>query len=74
MTDEQVQAERRMLEQGGERLREALFSVPFYADGEREAMEQGGLERVKEYWANWFANERNLHRPPKTLASSTAAL
>jgi hypothetical protein len=47
--------------------------VPFYAEGERKAMERGGPELVKEYWTDLFANERNLHRPPKTSASSTAA-
>lgn len=71
-TDEELDAERLLLEQGGERLREALCSVPFYADGERVAMEQGGPVRVKAYWTNLFANERNLHRPPKTVESSTA--
>lgn len=61
------------LAQGGERLREALCSVPFYAEGERKAMERGGLPEVARYWKGLFANERNLHRPPKTNGSSTAA-
>ncbi len=61
------------LKQGGERLREGLSSVPFWAEGERKAMEQGGQARVDQYWQNLFANERNLHRPPKTKESFTAA-
>lgn len=71
-TDAELDAEQRLLEQGGERLREALSSVPFYANAERKAMEQGGPERVKELWTNLFANERNLHRPPKTNGPPTA--
>lgn len=57
---------------GGERLREALCSVPFYAEGERKAMERGGLREVARYWKGLFGNEINLHRPPKETASSTA--
>jgi hypothetical protein len=74
LTPEEEAARVQFLKPGGARLREALCSVPYWAEGERRAMEQGGQAAVDEYWMVLFGNERNLHRPPKINESSTAAV
>lgn len=51
--------------QAARRLREALYSVPFYANRADKARAEGGEEAELAYWLNLQGSQAALVRPPK---------
>ncbi len=61
------------LQQGGERLREALSGAPFWAKRAAQARAAGGEAGEKEFWEALSATMPNLYSPMPKIASSTPA-